>query len=227
MFPLIKTKARVAALPWRAVRRRAALICAPHAAGALCCPEAPATHARLARCAVLSRRPHAQVTDAAELHSPDEAPAKVLAALKKVMGTLNAMSAQSPFMMADLKVALEALDAVARKHFAGVEAVPIKALRTHFTKKECIWSLEKHLVDDGEAKLDAGWMLYRAFANDAARDSWMHRVPEISSERRKHVDLPACHAYAASTHKLLEEILSGKHERHVSVKEAADCCVIA
>ena len=161
------------------------------------------------------------------MHSPDEAPAKVLAKLAKVARLLGAMSAQSPYMMEDLKAALAALDGVARAHFTGVETVPLAALRTHFSKKECLWSLEKHIADDGEARLDAGWMLCRAFADDAQRDAWLHRVPEISSERRKNVDLPACHAYAEGTQRLLDNIISGKHAQHLAAQDVSGCCVIA
>lgn len=109
-----------------------------------------------------------------------------------------------------------------------MEAVGLTALRTHFTRKETVWTLEKHLVDDGSAKVDAGWMLCRAFKSDEERDAWLHRVPEISIERRKHVDIPGCHAYQKKFQHLMDEILTGVHERNVSVAaDTAQCCVIA
>jgi hypothetical protein len=167
--------------------------------------------------------------DAAAAHSPDEvSKAKLLALLNKLSVTLSARSAQAKFELGADKRALAALAAALEKHFGAVEAVALEALRAHFTRKETIWTLEKPMVDDGSAKLDAGWMLCRAFPNDEARNEWLHRVPEISVERRKNVDIPGCHAYAKKYQRLLDEILSGKHERSVNVAaETAQCCVIA
>jgi len=167
--------------------------------------------------------------DAAAAHSPDEvSKAKLLALLNKLSVTLSARSAQAKFELGADKRALAALAAALEKHFGAVEAVGLEALRAHFTRKETIWTLEKPMVDDGSAKLDAGWMLCRAFPNDEARNEWLHRVPEISVERRKNVDIPGCHAYAKKYQRLLDEILSGKHERSVNVAaETAQCCVIA
>jgi hypothetical protein len=120
-----------------------------------------------------------------------------------------------------------ALTDAAEKHFAAIEAHAMALLRQHFTREETKWSLEKHVVEDGKSA-DAGWLLARAFNDDAARDDWLHRVPEVSAGRRKEVDLPAAHAYLKGTHAPLADIVAGVHKPATSSGDGAGgCCTVS
>jgi hypothetical protein len=168
-----------------------------------------------------------QVEDVTKVHSPDEVPAKRLLALLAAVSTeVAALTTQKAFHVGDLKAALEALTAASTTHFAAIEAVPLAALRQHYTREESKWALEKHVVEDEGKSQDIGWLLVRCFATDEARNSWLHRVPEISVEKRKAACIPEAHAYARDIQALLDDIVRGKHAHKVE-SSAGGCCIVS
>ena len=162
------------------------------------------------------------------LHASGEmSHAKMLALLSAASKALEAQSTQTEWDLANMTKKFTALDEGVRAHLTAVEAGPIEIMRREFSHKDVKWALEKHVVTDG-SKQDAGWLLARAFTTDAARDNWLARVPVIPAATRKGVELPAAHAYLDKTHKLLKEIIDGKHEAsHLAAADAGGCCVIA
>jgi hypothetical protein len=167
------------------------------------------------------------MSDAAAAHSPDEVPTpRLLSLLAALSSHVAALSTQKPLRTAPLRDALSALSAAAATHFAAIEAVPLAALRQQYSREESKWSLEKHVVEDEGKSQDVGWLLTRCFATDAARDSWLHRVPEISVEKRKTSCMPEAHAYARDTQRLLDELIKGTHGAPV-VTSAGGCCIVS
>ena len=161
------------------------------------------------------------------MHSSEEVPAaRLLSLLSALSAHVAALSTQKPYKTAPLLEALAPLDAASRAHWAAVEAVPMAALRQHYSREESKWSLEKHVVEDEGKAQDVGWLLVRCFANDAARDSWLHRVPEISVEKRKSLCIPEAHAYERDTQRLIVELIKGAHGAPV-VDPAGGCCIVS
>ncbi len=171
-----------------------------------------------------------KVADAAKIHSPDEVPTKKLLALfAAVEAEMKALSTQKPFHMHATRQALLALEEASLKHWTAMEAVPLALLRQHYKREEVKWNLEKAIVDDGNPQ-DAGWLAARCFDTDAERNEWLHKVPEISGERRKAVALPAAHKYLQDTQRLINEVINGKHHQSATAgtkDPVGGCCVIA
>ncbi len=166
--------------------------------------------------------PQCAQLEAAQCHAADEVPTKRLTALLATLSKEVAEhTTQRPLHMADLQAAVAALDAAVTQHFAALEAVPLARLRQLYTREETKWSLEKHMVEDEGKSQDIGWLLTRGFATDAARDAWMHKVPEMSSTKRTEA-IAEAHSYAKHTQQLILDIIIGKH----AVPDDG-CCVIS
>ena len=163
-----------------------------------------------------------------ELHASGEmSHAKVLALLQHLSAALAAQSTQAAWDLTTIKSKFAALDEGVRAHLEAVEKGPIELMRREMSHKDVKWALEKHVVSDG-SKQDVGWLLARAFNTDAARDDWLARVPVMPLETRKNGAIPAAHAYLNGTHKMLKEIIAGKHTAGgVAAADAGGCCVIA
>ena len=163
-----------------------------------------------------------------ELHASGEmSHAKMVALLKAASAALAAQSTQSAWDLTNIRAKVVALDERARAHLEAVEKGPIEIMRRELTHKECKWALEKHMVNDG-SKQDAGWLIARAFTSDASRDDWLARVPVMPAATRKNNAIPAAHAYLNTTHKMLKEIIEGKHTAAgASAADAGGCCIIA
>lgn len=163
-----------------------------------------------------------------ELHRSGElSHAKMVALLAAASKALEAQSTQAAWDLTTMHARFSALDEATRAHLAAVESGPMELLRRDFSHKDAKWALEKHVVNDG-SKQDAGWLIARAFASDAARDDWLARVPIMPASTRKNSAIPAAHAYLKTTHKMLQDIIDGKHEgAHASAGDAGGCCVIA
>ena len=163
-----------------------------------------------------------------ELHSSGEmSHAKMLAHLQHLSTALAGQSTQTAWDLTNIKKKYAAMDEAVRAHLEAVEKGPIELMRREMSHKEVKWALEKHVVTDG-SKQDVGWLLARAFQTDAARDDWLARVPVMPKDTRKGTAIPAAHAYLAVTHKMLKEIIDGKHSASVNVAgDAGGCCVIA
>jgi hypothetical protein len=174
------------------------------------------------RCAVATKMSKEEVHAAGEMSH-----AKMVALLAAATTALEAQSTQAEWDLTGMHEKFSALDTGARAHMAVIEAGPMEILRREFTHKEVKWALEKHVVNDG-SKQDAGWLLARAFGTDPGRDDWLARVPVMPASTRKNSAIPAAHAYLNGTHKLLQEIIDGKHAKgHASAADAGGCCVIA
>ncbi len=164
-----------------------------------------------------------QLEDESQRHAAQEVPAaRQHALLAAVAKEVTEQSTQQPFKMAALQAALVELDAATQAHFAALEAVPFARLRQLYTREETKWSLEKHAVEDQGKSQDIGWLLTRCFTTDAARDAWMHKVPEMSDAKRTEA-IAEAHSYAKHTQQLLEDIIKGEH---VPVQAEGGCCVI-
>ena len=163
-----------------------------------------------------------------ELHASGEmSHAKVLANLQHLSTALAGQSTQTAWDLTTIKKKYAAMDEAVRAHLEAVEKGPIELMRREMSHKDVKWALEKHVVTDG-SKQDVGWLLARAFHTDAARDDWLARVPVMPKEARKNTAIPAAHAYLAVTHKMLKEIIEGKHTAGgVAAADAGGCCVIA
>ena len=163
-----------------------------------------------------------------ELHASGEmSHAKMLALLQHLSTALAGQSTQTAWDLTTIKKKFAALDEGVRAHLEAVEKGPIELMRREMSHKDVKWALEKHVVTDG-SKQDVGWLLARAFHTDAARDDWLARVPVMPADARKSTAIPAAHAYLNITHKMLKEIIEGKHTAGVNVAgDAGGCCVIA
>ena len=163
-----------------------------------------------------------------ELHSSCKiSHAKMLALLQHLSTALAGQSTQAAWELTTIKKKFTALDEGVRAYLEAVEKGPIELMRRKISHKDVKWALEKHVVTDG-SKQDLGWLLARAFHTDAARDDWLARVPGMPADVRKNTAIPVAHAYLNITHKMLKEIIEGKHTAgpHIAA-DAGGCCVIA